>query len=255
MKYPNFLIIGAARSGTTTLYECLRLHSDIYFPLSDAEPKFFSREQEYIKGNEYYLDRYFFNADAYVAVGEKSTEYMENQSSAIRIYSFNPSIKLLCMLRDPVERAISNYWWSVSNGHEKRPINEALRAEWKNYLNNPGKITSLNSARPFAYIDRSLYYENLLPFYMLFTGTSIKCIIFEEFLKSRIKICEDIFLFLQVKLMDLPVDSVGAQRFVPRGESLDGSLYRELRDFFYEKNSGLSELIGIDVSRYWHRKI
>jgi len=251
MIIPNFLIIGAARSGTTSLVHCLNLHHQIFLPETNKEPKYFSREQEFKKGVEYYLNTYFSSTDKYKAVGEKTTEYMENLSVAERIYHFNSNMKLICMLRNPVERVISNYWWSVCNGLEDRPINIAVETEYENYLNNPEKVTIISSVRPHEYIRRSLYYENLRPFYQLFSVKNIKCIIFEEFMYNKEKITEDIFKFLDVEIIDLPIDSIKIQRDIERSHTLDSQLYKILRDFFYRENEKLSELIIVSTAKWY----
>lgn len=251
MKKPNFLIIGAARSGSTTLAYYLALHPQVYLPKTAEEPKFFSREQEYSKGIEYYLNKYFSSANGYLAVGEKSTEYMENLSAAKRVYQFNRDIKLICILRDPVERVISNYWWSVHNGVESRPINEAILIEWENYLKNPPQITQLLLSRPHAYIDRSLYYDNLKPFYELFQRRNIRCIIFEDFIKNKKRIVDELWFFLGLSPVDMPIKPMKAQRAVERKEHINTDLYKKLKSFFYEKNKNLPYLIGIDVWQFW----
>lgn len=251
MKKPDFLIIGAARSGSTTLARCLTMHPMIYIPESAVEPKFFSREQEYQKGREYYLSTYFSASDKYLAVGEKSTEYMENQSSAERIYNFDSQMKLICILRNPVERAISNYWWSVYNGLEKRPLNLAIEQEWEKYLRNPSDIHALSSARPHAYIDRGLYYRNLKPFYRFFPGKNIKCIIFEDFIVNQGDVVRGLLTFLDLPVGDLKPDAIPPQRAVPQADSLENTLYRSLRQFYRTENDGLSDLIGRDNLELW----
>lgn len=254
MKTPNFLIIGAARSGTTTLVHCLDFHPQIFFPKTDYEPKFFSREQEYKRGIEYYLDTYFSSADTYHAVGEKSTEYMENSSVAKRVYHFKHDMKCIALLRNPIERMISNYWWSVHNALEIRDINNAIKTEFENYLKNPEPVVSISSTRPHAYIDRSLYYDNLLPFYRLFAEENIKCFLFEEFIKNMKETIEILFKFLDVQEIEVSVASVRKQRSVERIHSLDPQLYKELTHFFYDKNKKLPQLTGLNIDWWWNEK-
>jgi hypothetical protein len=253
MKRPNFLIIGAARSGSTTLVRCLTLNRRIYIPEAGNEPKFFSREQEYSKGTEFYLRTYFTGADNYDAVGEKSTEYMENQSSAERIFRFDQRMRLICILRHPVERAISNYWWSVFNGLEKRSINEALEEGLTQYLNDPSEIYALSSSRPHAYIDRGLYLRNLKPFYRCFSRENIRCIIFEDFVLNTHRIVHDLMQFLDVPTDNpqAPAIDVEPQRAVPKKDRLDPTLYKTLARFYRTENKGLKELIGSANLEAW----
>ena len=253
MKKPNFLIIGAARSGTTTLVHCLGLHPQIFFPETDHEPKFFSREPEYEKGIAYYLQTYFSSADNYQAVGEKSTEYMESSSVAERIYQFDPNIKLIVILRNPVERMLSNYWWSVHNGLEIRNIHEAIKTEFETYVKNPEPISKIFTARPYAYIDRSLYYDNLLPFYHFFAKENIMCLLFEKFVEDKKQVTENLFTFLGVERIEVQVNAVKKQRSIERIHTIDHQFYEELTHFFYKKNKRLVDLTGLNVERWYNK--
>lgn len=254
MRGPNFLIIGAARSGSTSLAHCLAAHPAVYMPSGQTEPKFFSREQEFARGNDYYLNTYFHDADRFRAAGEKSTEYMENRSTAERIFRFNPAIKLISILRHPVDRVVSNYWWSVHNGVEDRPVDEALRRELDNYRLNPDPITALTGARPCAYIDRSLYYDNLAGYYALFRSNQIRCILYESFIKNQQAIFDDLCEFLDVPKLQLASSQLAPQRSVDRKATVDPFLYDELWHFFEERNRRLPELIGLDVWLLWHAR-
>jgi hypothetical protein len=251
MKKPNFLIIGAARSGTTTLVHYLNLHPHIFFPETEHEPKFFSREPEYEKGVTYYLHTYFSSADKYQAVGEKSTEYMESSRVAERIYRFNPHIKLIVILRNPVERMLSNYWWSVSNGLETRNINEAIKTEFETYLQHPEPVSQIFAARPHAYVDRSVYYDNLLPFYRFFAKEQITCLLFEEFFENQQQGLKKLFTSLGVECIDVPINAVGKQRSIKRTDTIDPHLYEELTGFFSKKNKRLVDLTGLNVARWY----
>ncbi len=254
MRKPNFLIIGAARSGTTTFTHCLALHPQVYMPITQAEPKFFSRKQEYEKGPDYYLQKYFTMAGQQHAIGEKSTEYLETPVAAERIFRFDQDMKLICVLRDPVERAVSNYFWSVSNKVETRPINESLRIELENDKHAEPIGTDFDSARPHAYVQRSRYHDNLLPFYNLFSNKNILCIVFEEFINNRNKIIEEVITFLNLDTIDLPLDKVKEQRSVEANQMPDRLIYNDLVDYLKEKNKHLATLTGKDTSPYWYKK-
>lgn len=251
MRIPNFLIIGAQRSGTTSLCSYLTLNRQIFLAQSPNEPKFFSREQEYVKGEEYYCKKYFATARGFLAAGEKSTEYMENVSVAERIYKFNPHMKLVYMLRHPVERAISNYWFSRNNKLEPRHINEALSLELEKYLKNPVKITRLYDVQPHAYITRGLYYDNLKLFYEVFPRKNIFCIVFEEFTADTQKVIKTLFSFLGVGQIDLSGNKIKPQRATERKENINSVLYKELEQFFIEKNKKIHTLTGKDVWQFW----
>lgn len=253
MNKPTFLIIGAARSGTTTFAHCLALHPQVYLPETQAEPKFFSRRQEYEKGTDYYLQKYFSAVEKQLAIGEKSTEYLETPVVAERVFRFDPDMKLICVLRDPVERVISNYFWSVFNKVETRTIDQALRTELENDKRAGTIKTDFDSARPHAYIQRSRYYDNLRPFYDRFSPQNIRCVIFEEFVIDRKKIIDDVIAFLGLDAVGLSLDTIKPQRSVEEPQELSKDIYNDLIDYLKEKNKELKSLIGKDISSCWYK--
>ena len=117
MRLPEFLIGGAPRAGTTWLYALLDRHPSIYMakPLK-PEPKFFLVDQLYEKGLEYYARTWFADAGAAPLAGEKSTDYLESAAAAERIARDLPRVKLVFVLREPVDRAHSNFLWTKMNG-------------------------------------------------------------------------------------------------------------------------------------------
>lgn len=110
LKTPNFIIIGAAKSGTTTLYEYLCRHPQIYM-CTPKEPDFFSVDANYAKGMDWYYSL-FKDAKATQICGEASTTYSrwhQHPLSVERIHSELPKVKLIYIMRHPVDRAYSFY--------------------------------------------------------------------------------------------------------------------------------------------------
>ena len=110
MRRPDFIIIGAMKAGTTTLWEYLRRHPEI-FMCYPKEPQFFSREHIFQRGVEWYEDL-FAEATGTQVCGEASTCYSRAphfSPVAKRIFDHCPDVKLIYILRNPVERAYSHY--------------------------------------------------------------------------------------------------------------------------------------------------
>ena len=84
------------------------------------EPKFFSVDEIFNLGIEYYSSTWFRNLSLAKIAGEKSTNYLESPSAAARIHKHLPDVKLIFILREPADRAYSNYLWSRMNGYERR---------------------------------------------------------------------------------------------------------------------------------------
>ncbi|MGF1482411.1 MAG: sulfotransferase domain-containing protein [Cyanophyceae cyanobacterium] len=110
MRLPDFLIIGAAKSGTTTLYRYLCHHSQIYMS-PHKEPSFFARDEVYARGIEWYA-ALFDEANPEQICGEASTDYTKFPRwphSAERIAQWLPQVKMIYIMRNPVDRAYSYY--------------------------------------------------------------------------------------------------------------------------------------------------
>lgn len=101
----DFLIIGATKSATTWLQQSLQADPDIFMP--DPELHFFSRE--FSNGVEWYLSHFAGRSSSQKLTGEKSNSYLEDEHSAARIRTLLPNAKLVVQLRNPVERAYSDY--------------------------------------------------------------------------------------------------------------------------------------------------
>jgi hypothetical protein len=178
MRLPTFLICGAQRSGTTYLWTLLRSHPDIYLPAPWwPEPKFFAVPHLFAQGLPAYAEHFKEAGDA-LAIGEKSVTYLDAPEAPERIARSLPDVKLIFLLRDPVERAYSHYHYSVAHCLESLPFVEALVWEPYRALHGP---EILRIARPWAYVARGHYAHHLARFYALFDPARILVLYFEEF--------------------------------------------------------------------------
>lgn len=117
----DFIIIGAAKSATTWLQIQLQADPAVYMP--DPELHYFSREYE--KGDDWYLS-HFSDEGIGKTVGEKSNSYLYEPASAERLYEALPHVKLIAQLRNPVERAYSNYCMQFRRGNISADIEAEL---------------------------------------------------------------------------------------------------------------------------------
>ena len=147
MNKPNFLIIGVAKSGTTTLYEQLKAHPDVFMP-EVKEPNYFAvkdyrlkfKKESVAKGYyesfvykwEDYLNLFPDNDNKqYKAIGEASPVYLYDENAPSEIKNALPNVKLIAILRNPIERAFSNFAMHHTGlGYETTPdFMEALALE------------------------------------------------------------------------------------------------------------------------------
>ena len=152
MTMPNFLIIGAMKSGTTALYYYLEQHPDIYMsPVK--EPNFFSSHKQENAADtvtEFGIYRQLFSGGSgKKAIGEASHSYLYEPGAAAEIRRYIPEAKLIAILRNPIERAYSHFLHMVRSGTE--PLDDFARALQED-------VVGIHKERAFQdYIGRGLY--------------------------------------------------------------------------------------------------
>ena len=202
-KLPNFLIIGAAKAGTTTLAAWLNQHPEVYMT-PEKEPKFFALEGRKLDfagpGDTLDLSRLINNLPDYErqfegvrdekAVGEASVWYLCCPEAAPRIKHYVPEAKLIAILRDPAERAFSNFAHLVRDNRE--PVQDFERA----LDEEPARIAA--NWEPFwQYQQIGFYHRQLTQYYALFPREQIRIYLFED-LKKPSALLSDVFGFLGV---------------------------------------------------------
>lgn len=231
---PNFLIIGTARAGTSSLYEYLRQHPEIYM-CPNKEPMFFALEnqrvnfrgpgdaQEINAKSVTMIDPYqalFEAAGDRPAIGEASALYLYSDVAAANIKRHIPNAKLIAMLRDPVERAYSSFLYMTREGREPLPeFEDALAAEEQRIEDNWEHI--------WHYRRMGFYYRQLRRYYDLFDPSQIKIILSEDLDNNPESVISELQRFLDVDATQLPDMSVKYnQGGVPRGQLLNRVLTR-----------------------------
>lgn len=194
---PNFLIIGAGRSGTTFLYHHLQQHPEIHLKASKRpEPHFFARKSEYEKGLDWYSRTYFSEWAGEPCVGEASTSTLYSQEAPSRLARDLPGVRLLCMLRNPVDRMYSEFRNSLARGWEDVTLEEALRLEPER-LRSPADEYH-RELEPKAYVKRGHYAQHLRRWYEHFPSERIFVGIFEEMEAEPRAFLRSVFDFLGV---------------------------------------------------------
>jgi len=143
---PTFIVIGAMKCGTTSLYYVLGAHPEI--EMSDRkETDFFVRENNYGKGRDWYEQRF---PAAGQARGECSPNYTKAHlfsGVARRMHALVPDVRLVYVVRDPIERMISHYVGSRASGREDRPFAEAVTSPGNNYVHTSQYFRQLSPYR------------------------------------------------------------------------------------------------------------
>ncbi len=182
---PDFLVIGAEKGGTTWLYTQLKKHPDIFLPAT-KEVQFFNKynsnliQRDYFQQGIDWYANFFKQYNGQKAVGEVTPMYLCDAEAPLRIKQTLPHVKLIAILRNPVQRAWSHYCMAKNKEHTKLTFREAIRQ------------------REPRFIDRGLYYNQLKIYYQLFQPNKIIVIFYEEVFKNPEHWLSEICKFLSV---------------------------------------------------------
>jgi hypothetical protein len=162
MRLPTFILGGAQKSGTTMLHHYLRAHPDIFIPRRPQELHFFDLDRNYARGVEWYARHFAPATAAHRAVGQTSPMYLYAPDAAKRIAGLLPDVKLIFILRNPVDRTYSHYWHEIKKGRETLDFEAALAAEAR-------RLAAGDAARrAFSYVDRGRYAAQLQRYFDVF---------------------------------------------------------------------------------------
>lgn len=203
MTLPNYLVIGAAKAGTTSLRSYLEQHPEV-FVTARGEPSFFAHEGETLAfsgpGDDDWngafvtdIDVYrslFAGAEGCRAVGEISPRYLYFEGAPERIARHVPEARLIAILRHPVDRAYSHYLMNRSRGCEPAAtLPEAIAREAERQAEGWGW--------DWRYVGAGLYHRQLERYHARFPRERIKVLLYED-LKDQEAFFADLFAFLGV---------------------------------------------------------
>ena len=176
-----FLTVGAQKSGTTTYHKILKSQKEI-FMATPKEIHFFTLNHS--KGENWYHN-YFKNQRQDQIGGEITPFYLFHKEAAKRIYEYNSEMKIIILLRNPIERTISHYFHAKKRGFEHLELQEALEIENKRLAENEPY-----SYQKHSYLSRSLYIEQISRYEKLFRPENILIMKSEDFFEKPAKSIE-----------------------------------------------------------------
>lgn len=246
---PDFIIVGAPKSGTTSLYRYLQQHPSVFMP-ENKEPRFFCNypveSSEYMRHQFHSdivtdLDRYialFSEAKSSMLCGEASTDYLSCNGATERIHAWNPDAKIIIMLRHPVARAWSEYRHSIAANFQPHSFWDSLCLEEERIAGRYDPI--------FFHVKRGLYHESVARYLHLFGQKQVRVIFFDDFAHSPERCIDDTlgFLGLQAVTINTHVRH-NAGSNIPFSESgLSEAQHKWLADQFHPDLQKLKQLLG-----------
>lgn len=252
---PNFIIIGAQKCGTSTMYWNLCSHPSIY-PARYKEVHYFDRH--FANGESWYrthfplafrrqlVKRVF---DRAFVTGEASPYYISDPRVPKRVASLLPHVKLIALLRNPVHRAYSHYQHQVRKGRENLSFEAAIEAEAGRLAGELERMLEDEyflspNYRYFSYLSRGIYVDQLRIWYGLFEEKQLLILKSEDFFEMPHKVLDRVFQFLE-----LPAWQPGRIAGLNVGEydPIDSATFRRLVEYFEPHNQRLYEFLGIDL--------
>lgn len=180
MRKIDFIGVGASRSGSSWLSSCLAEHPEICFS-TEKETHFFDDLHSYQKGPDYYESFFKCHSNNQIK-GEFTPGYFTNHEVAERIYNHNPNVKIIVILRNPVERAYSEYLYNVARELEKEKTFASALA---------GRLSK-------RYINRGLYSKHLKQFYEIFPAEQILILDYADVSVRPAELLKEVYNFLGV---------------------------------------------------------
>jgi hypothetical protein len=257
---PDFLIIGAPKSGTTSLYHYLARHPGVA-PAFRKEVRYFNKEFD--RGTRWYRAHFptmphrvavrAFTRQRFIA-GESTPLYLFDPHVAERVRALLPDVKLIVLLRDPVERAYSGYQMEVRNGRELFPFGQAIEREAERLAREserPMRPQSSNGGKPewkSGYLARGMYADRLDAWFQLFPREQFLIASAEDFFSDTTRVYSQVLDFLGLQ----PWEPEGFKRYnSAKYSDMDPAARAWLVDYFAPHNERLYDLLGRDFG--WSR--
>ena len=226
---PNFFIIGAAKSGTTSLFELAGEHASV-FASKKKEIKFFSNDDRYKNGMDWYAQNHFSDAGGFAVRMEASPAYLTwSEKVAPRmkdVYQERPP-RFAVIFRDPVKRAYSHYWDRVRQGDETLPFADAIHSEEVRLKENWEELYYHGNGL-YGYYRAGCYATRLLPFLETFPRDRFFFLLQDDLQNHFEQSMSALFSFLGLEFQHSLKPVKRNQSAVPRDQGLF-SIYSRLK--------------------------
>jgi hypothetical protein len=237
----DFVLAGAQKSGTTALHYFLSRHPKITMG-DQQEIHFFDNDVLFVSQPDYEQlhKRYPLLAPSIIA-GDCTPSYLYHEPAAERIWKYNPKIKLLILLRNPIDRAFAH--WNMQRFRDREPLDffDAVREEKMRIAGAPPA-----QARSFAYVDRGFYGQQLARVFKFFPREQVKAVKFEEFREKQRETMTSIFSFLGLE----PLRSLRSKdrNVVPYKRAMNWEERIFLYNLFAEDIAKVEQMLAWDCS-------
>lgn len=248
---PDYLIIGTQKGGTTYLYHLLSKHAFVE-PAAEKEVHYFD-SRRFKRGTDWYRSNFpppNRKDGRRIITGESSPYYMYHPRAAQRAAMIVPKAKLVALLRNPVDRAYSDYQQRLRLANETLGFEEAIDAEEERLQGEKERLLADvdypgRSHRRHSYLARGVYVDQLAEWHKYFDREQLLVLKSEDFFERPHDVLTEVMEFL-----DLPVQDVGLSAEVNEGgyeNTMSPGMRRRLEDYFEPHNRRLYDYLGRDL--------
>jgi Sulfotransferase domain len=246
LKIPDFIIIGVQKGGTTSLYNYLSQHPQIA-PATTKEIHYF--DLNFDKSTDWYCSHFPTPAEGeYSIAGEASPYYIFHPQVPQRIYHLFPQVKIIALLRNPVERAISHYYYYIKVKYESLSFEEAIAREPERLKGEIEKLLADPTYYSYehqhhAYLKRGIYADQLPAWLKLFPKEQILILKSEDLYANPCENYNKVLKFLNLPAHQLEIyEKYNATEYPCVSETV----YQQLKTFFRSHNQRLTEMLDRD---------
>ena len=224
---PNFLIVGSAKCGTTSLYAWLKTHPEVFLP-EFKEPGFFVRDTGFDDWGKY--QSLFAAGEGKKAVGEATTDYLFSPESPDWIRRvLGDDVRILILIRNPVERAFSLYKYMLMEGFENVvPFEKALALEERRFADEAFRALNREMFWAYMYVRTSFYCESIERYMSVFDRRMVKILVFDDIVTDPHSVFAEVCEFLEISGSFRPRFSWENKSATPRSVALQRFLRRNM---------------------------
>jgi hypothetical protein len=242
---PHFLGIGTQKGGTTTLYQMLKPHPEVFLP-ENKEVHYFTKH--YSAGEDWYVGQ-FEAAGPGQLRGEITPYYLFHEAAPERIHALRHDMRLIALLRDPVERTLSQYFHSRRLGLEKLPLELALAAEAERLADSKSVIREPGCTHPshqeHSYLARSRYDEQLRRYFALFGRQNVLVLRSEDLFEQPQASLVTLSAFLGIQPFPTSKCIPHANQGMGESKKVNGSIRQSLREELAGTYQWLDKELGL----------
>lgn len=241
-RRPDFFIIGEMKSGTSSLFAYLRWHDKLIAP-NRKEIHYFSVGHHL--GPRWYRAHFPVDRRNGSITGEACPDYLFSPTAAQRIRSEFPNARLIALLREPVERALSHYFHEVRWGREYLPVMEALEVEEQRLAGaDPATADGLETYLHASYKRRGCYAQQLEHYFSAFPREQILVLGSQRLFTSPGAVLNETLAFLNLSPIEVPPERFEVRNPGTNREQVPAEVYDYLNRYYEEPNRRLNALLG-----------